>query len=90
MRRLSIALAAAVSFLAAAAAEVSAAPVNGFAILHSLDASSPIQQARLFCYNKYTGRFLYWGPCRASLPRVYCQNRYTGRFLYWGACRRWR
>jgi hypothetical protein len=89
MRQLSIALAAAASFLAAATADVSAAPLDGLAILHSLDSSSPVQQARLFCYNKATGRFLYWGPCHTSLPRVYCKNRYTGRFLYWGACRRW-
>lgn len=53
-----------------------------------------IQQARLFCANRYTGRFLYWGRCRRRRvyyhhyyrPRVYCRNRYTHRFLHWGYC----
>ena len=65
-----------------------AAPIDGGAILRSLEATSPVQDARLFCANKYTGRFLYWGYCRPVVPRVYCMNRYTHRFLYWGVCRR--
>ncbi len=53
-----------------------------------------IHQARLFCANRYTGRFLYWGRCRTRRvyhhyyhhPRVYCRSRYTHRFLHWGYC----
>ena len=65
-----------------------AVPVNGAAINGAAEVISPVQNARVFCYNRYTGRFKHWGSCRSSIPRVYCRNRYTGRFLYWGACRR--
>ncbi|WP_375462949.1 hypothetical protein [uncultured Methylobacterium sp.] len=66
-----------------------AAPVGG-AGLFGTNAGNPlVQEARTFCFNRRSGRFLYWGRCRsASRPRVYCRNRYTGRFLYWGSCRR--
>jgi hypothetical protein len=63
------------------------APASGGAILDALKSTSPIQDARVFCYNRHSGRFLHWGHCRRSVPRVYCRNRYTKRFLYWGACR---
>lgn len=50
-------------------------------------ASAPIIEARLFCYNRYTGRFKHWGAChRVAAPRVYCRSRVTGEFLHWGAC----
>jgi hypothetical protein len=49
--------------------------------------------ARLYCYNRYSGAFLHWGPCGGYHPinyyhpgRTYCYNRYTGNFLHWGAC----
>ena len=49
--------------------------------------ASPVEKTRLFCYNRFTGRFKYWGACRsASLPRVYCKSNLSGRFLHWGAC----
>lgn len=70
------------------ASQTIAAPASGSAILDALKATSPIQDARVFCYNRYSGRFLHWGHCQRSVPRVYCRNRYTKRFLYWGACRR--
>ena len=56
--------------------------VGGFGLLGSTHDAD----ARLFCYNRYTGRFLHWGACGRSHPRVYCYNRYTGRFLHWGHC----
>ncbi|ACL57452.1 hypothetical protein [Methylobacterium nodulans] len=65
------------------------APVQGAAILGSLQENPLVQDARVFCYNRRTGRFLHWGYCRrVSRPRVYCMNRRTGRFLHWGSC--WR
>ena len=64
------------------------APASGGAILDALKSTSPIQDVRVFCYNRRSGRFLHWGHCQRSVPRVYCRNRYTKRFLYWGACRR--
>jgi hypothetical protein len=53
-----------------------------------LEPSSLVQEARVYCYDRYSGRFKHWGPCR-RVPRVYCRNRYTGQFLHWGSCRRW-
>ncbi len=68
-----------------------AAPVGGgaAAILGGAAEVDLTTDVRTFCYNRYTGRFKHWGPCRRSAPRVYCYNRYTGRFKHWGACRRW-
>jgi hypothetical protein len=43
--------------------------------------STPAEAARLFCYNRNTGQFLNWGPCRGS--RVLCTHYGPG-----GYCRR--
>ena len=90
MRAILIAAMAAGIGLVSASSAV-AAPVSGAAaILGAVDEMSPVEQARLYCYNRYTGRFLHWGPCRSYYyrrpGRVYCYNRYTGRFLHWGSC----
>jgi hypothetical protein len=75
--------------------DVEALPLSGAAVVEQADSSSQdmVQEARVFCYNRYTGRFLHWGSCaprrvvrRRSVPRVYCYNRRTGRFLHWGHC----
>lgn len=91
MRKIPIALAVAGAMGIFTTSAGVAAPVIGAAIMGSVEATSPVQDARLFCYNRYTGRFLHWGSCAPRRvyyrPRVYCKNRYTGRFLYWGACR---
>lgn len=54
------------------------------------DAQSDLQDSRVFCYNRYSGRFLHWGSCGYRRvwyrPRIYCRNVYTGRFLHWGHC----
>jgi hypothetical protein len=64
-----------------------ALPMAGMAIDPSLKTELPIQDARIFCYNRYSGRFLHWGSCAPVFhPRVYCRNRYSGRFLHWGSC----
>ncbi|HTZ68919.1 MAG TPA: hypothetical protein VMB83_15915 [Roseiarcus sp.] len=52
---------------------------------------SSLAEARVYCYNRYTGAFLHWGYCshHYSTPgRTYCYNRYTGEFLNWGSCDR--
>jgi hypothetical protein len=69
-----------------------AAPANGSAIPAAVATNPLVQQARVFCYNRYSGRFLHWGSCGRRYvrhyyhPRVYCMNRRTGRFLHWGHC----
>jgi hypothetical protein len=62
-----------------------ALPLSGFGAMSSEDALSPTIEARVFCYNRYTGRFKHWGACHASVPRIYCRSRY-GEFLHWGSC----
>ncbi len=64
MRKIMIAILAVAGFgILVSANEVSAAPASGAPIIQSLDAGSLIQEARVFCYNRYTGRFLHWGSC---------------------------
>lgn len=94
MRALLIALAAALGLGLFVPSSSMALPVNPGAIAGAAGDLSQVEKARLFCYNRYTGRFLHWGRCAPRryvrrVPRVYCYNRYTGRFLHWGSCRRW-
>lgn len=85
---------AAAGFSGLMATGAPALPLYGTPLRDAAAENPLVEQARTFCYNRSTGRFLHWGPCRRSVrpvysrPRVYCRNRYTGRFLYWGACRR--
>ena len=71
-----------------------AVPASGAAIIDLLRDQPLVQDARVFCYNRRTGRFMHWGRCgryrvyRRVRPRVYCYSRRTGRFLHWGRCRR--
>jgi hypothetical protein len=97
MRKCFFSLLTALSIFVASAAEAPAAPVNAAAfaaIAAARDAASPVQEARWFCYNRYSGRFIHWGRCGHRWhrvyhrPRVFCYNRRTGRFLHWGSC--WR
>jgi hypothetical protein len=68
-----------------------AAPLNGAAIPRMAPSAPAVEEARLFCYNRYSGRFLHWGPCGGGYgygyhrPRYYCRNRW-GQFLHWGPC----
>lgn len=93
MRKVLLALTAVAGLgVLGASASVAAPTVDAQALKEAVHAASPVQEARLFCYNRMTGRFLHWGRCapvrrRIRVPRVYCKNRFTGRFLYWGACR---
>ncbi len=72
--------------------EAWAIPGNGAAISDGVESSTTVEQARVYCYNRYSGRFLHWGSCGGGYggyrphPRVYCYNRYTGRFKHWGHC----
>lgn len=102
MRKILIAMCAVVGLgVLTSANGASAAPMNGAPIIQSLNAGSMVQKTRVYCYNRYTGRFLHWGSCgghrRYYHPhyyrphyhhhyRVFCYNRRTGRFLHWGHC----
>lgn len=96
MRKSTLAALAALELFFAAPVDAFASPLAGASVINDArEDAAPIEEARVFCYNRYTGRFLYWGHCRRTVrrhyayrPRVYCYNRYTGRFLHWGSC--WR
>jgi hypothetical protein len=45
---------------------------------------SSLAEARVYCYDRYTGAFLHWGACYPG--RTYCYDTNTGEFLHWGAC----
>lgn len=48
----------------------------------AVSAPAPIvEQARLYCYNRYSGRFLHWGPCGGGYYRPYYRRNYYRR--YW-------
>ncbi|QGM44602.1 hypothetical protein [Methylocystis heyeri] len=62
-----------------------ALPVNGSIQSDSVKLQSPVQQARLYCYNRYTGRFLHWGPCGGYgyyRPHYYHPYHYYHRHYY--------
>ena len=83
MRKLLFSAAVMASLVPSGAFAVPSLPETG----QTVTEPSPVEKARLFCYNRYTGRFKYWGACRSSsLPRVYCRSNYSGRFLHWGSC----
>ncbi|MGD9545074.1 MAG: hypothetical protein AB7F41_14980 [Methylocystis sp.] len=93
MRKSLLALPSAAALVLVSSIHVFASPVVGHGgVLRALEDASIVEQARVFCYNRYTGRFLHWGRCARrhvrhhARPRVYCYNRRTGRFLHWGHC----
>ena len=63
MRKLLIALAAAGGLGLFSLSESVAAPAAGGAIQSLIHNEPLVEQARLYCANRYTGRFLYWGRC---------------------------
>ena len=89
MRRYLVSLACVASLCAVAATPGQAGPMTGAGLPSMRDATSLIENARVFCYNRYNGAFLHWGGCVPQgyyHPRVYCRSNYTGRFLHWGSC----
>ncbi|WP_294535906.1 hypothetical protein [uncultured Rhodoblastus sp.] len=40
-----------------------AAPVAASSLAAQVAAEPPIEKTRLYCFNRYTGQFLHWGPC---------------------------
>jgi len=42
---------------------VQAAPLAASSLAGQTAAPDLTEKTRLYCYNRYTGRFLHWGPC---------------------------
>ncbi|MCW2273462.1 hypothetical protein GJ654_05535 [Rhodoblastus acidophilus] len=56
-----------------------AAPVAGSILGKQTLAPDLTEKARVYCYNRYTGRFLHWGPCHR---RHYRPHHYYYRPYY--------
>lgn len=85
MRKLLIALAAAGGIGMFNMPASVAAPASGGAILGLIQNEPLVEQARLYCVNRYTGRFLYWGRCGGYRyhPRYYRRyHRHYYRHYY--------
>jgi hypothetical protein len=52
------------------------APIAASSLAAQFAATSPIEKTRLYCYNRYTGQFLHWGPCGGYRPRYYRRPYY--------------
>ncbi len=80
MRKILIAILAAAGICSFAPLGASAAPASGTPIIEALKTNSPVQDVRLYCYNRYTGQFLHWGPCGGGYyyyrPRWHRYYRY--------------
>jgi len=74
MRKFLIALCAVGAMSGLGAVGAIAAPISGAGIHNALKTDSMVEKARLYCYNRYTGAFLHWGPCR--------HDRW--RYRHWG------
>jgi len=62
----------------------SAAPASGGVISETIKENPLVQEARVFCYNRYTGRFLHWGSCggRRVYRHYYYYHPYYHRHYY--------
>jgi hypothetical protein len=52
-----------VSLATFATSPAQSAPVAPASIAAQAAATAPIEKARLFCFNRFTGQFLHWGAC---------------------------
>ncbi len=43
-----------------------AAPASGSSIVAGLNDIRNVENVRIFCYNRVTGKFNHWGPCRVA------------------------
>ncbi len=69
--------------------QAQAAPIAASSLGSQTAAPSLTEKARVYCYNRYTGRFLHWGPCGGYRryyyrPRYhYYRRHYYRRHYYW-------
>jgi len=65
-----------------------AAPVAASILAKQTAAPDLTEPARVYCYNRYTGRFLHWGPCYRRhyyRPRYYYRphRHWRRHYYYW-------
>jgi hypothetical protein len=59
-----------------------AAPVAASALANQTAAPALIEEARLYCYDRYSGRFLHWGACGYRRHYVYRRHYYYRPHYY--------
>jgi hypothetical protein len=57
------------------------APIAASSVAAQVAATSRIERTRLYCFNRYTGQFLHWGPCGGY--RTYYYHRPYRRHYYY-------
>jgi hypothetical protein len=85
------------AFAFSASGPARAAPVAASSLAAQVAAPSLTEKTRLYCYNRYTGQFLHWGPCGGYRrhyyrpyyyhphyyhPHYYHRNYYHRRYYY--------
>lgn len=65
-----------------------AAPVAASSLASQTAAPDLTEKTRLYCYNRYSGRFLHWGPCYRRhyyyyRPHYYWHPHYYYRHYYY-------
>jgi hypothetical protein len=73
MRKLILGLMAAGGIASITIPAAMAMPMSGNPFHGNLDKPT---EARLYCYNRYTGEFLHWGPCWHDRWRFYRRYYY--------------
>jgi hypothetical protein len=82
MRKLFLALIAAGGIATFNAPAAMAMPTVGDVFSGATD--KPIEDVRLYCYDRYSGRFLHWGPCYRDRWRYgYHRHYYYHRRYYY-------
>jgi hypothetical protein len=66
-----------------------AAPIAASSLASQAAAPSLTEKARVYCFNRYTGQFLHWGPCGGYRrhyyyrPHYYYRRHFYRRHYYW-------
>ncbi|HUO53823.1 MAG TPA: hypothetical protein VMU18_03710, partial [Rhodoblastus sp.] len=59
------------------------APVNPSVLASQAAGPGLVEKTRLYCYNRYTGRFLHWGPCGGYRHYYYRPHYYYHPHYYY-------
>ena len=70
------------AFALSAIGPARAAPIAASSLGAQVAAPSLTEKARLYCYNRYNGRFLHWGACGGYHRRYYRHYYYRPRYYH--------
>jgi hypothetical protein len=91
MRKLLILFLAAAGFWSLGAIGAIGAPVIGAGVPRQSPADNLIQDARLYCYDTHTGRFIHWGACGHGGHHVrHWRHHHHWHWRHWHWRHHWR